>query len=314
MSEDEPMPDLLDVAHDISCALNRNDPVVALESSFIAQGLPSDVGVSTALAMQEAITAAGATPATIGVIEGIVRVGLSREEIERLAGGEAAKIAARDIPYAVARKLDGGTTVSATARIASVAGIPIMATGGIGGVHRGFADSHDISADLWEMARTPIIIVCSGVKSVLDISATAEWLESHSIPVYGYQTDELPAFYSRSSGVKVPKLENALDLAEILNVSAGAFGLRSAILIAVPAPESAEIDVSKEIAKATHQAVEQGIKGKEITPFLLKRVGELTGGKSIESNVALLKNNAKVAADIACALSETSNRRMGFTI
>jgi len=308
------MSDPLDVSHDISCALNRSEPVVALESSVIAQGLQPDIGIPTALAMQEAITASEAVPATIGVIEGKVRVGLSQEDIEKLAGGEAAKIAARDIPYAVARKLDGGTTVSATARIASVAGIPIMATGGIGGVHRGFMESHDISADLWEMVRTPIIIVCSGIKSVLDIPATAEWLESHSVPVYGYQTDELPAFYSRKSGVKVAKLEDAMDLAEILKLSAGAFGLRSAILIGVPVPESAEMDVSREIAEATRSAIEQGIKGKEITPFLLKRVGELTGGKSIESNVALLKNNAKVAAEIACALSEVSNRRMGFTV
>ncbi len=190
-----------------------------------------------------------------------------------------------------------------------------MATGGIGGVHRGFMESLDISSDLWELARTPVIVVCSGVKAVLDIAATAEWLESHSIPIYGFGTDDLPAFYSRSSGIKVPKIESAEDLADMLKISGWAFGLRSAVLIAVPIPEEAELDISDEIEQAVRDASYKEVSGKELTPYLLKRVDELTGGRSVNSNVALLKNNAKVAGEIARAISETpSSRRIGFLV
>lgn len=309
------MPDALNISHEVTGALNRNQGVVALESSLIAHGLPANVNTATAIEMEDAVRAAGCMPATIGIIEGEVKVGLTKEEIERLGEGKAAKICARDIPYVIAKKLDGGTTVSATARIANAAGIIVMATGGIGGVHQGFAESLDISSDLWELARTPIIVVCSGAKAVLNVAATFEWLESHSVPVYGFGTDELPAFYSRSSGIKVPKVESAAELAEMLKTSGWAFGLRSAVLIAVPIPEEAELDISDEIEQAVRDADDKGISGKDLTPYLLKRIDELTYGKSVESNAALLKNNAKVAGEIAQAISETtSSRRIGFLV
>ncbi len=307
------MSDTLNISPEITAAINHNQAVVALESSVIAHGLPKPVNAETALAMEDAVRSAGAVPATIGVIEGAAKVGLTREEIERLAEGTAAKLGARDLPYAIAKKIDGGTTVSGTIRVAASAGIGVMATGGIGGVHRDFAESMDISADLWELARTPVVVVCSGIKAVLDIRATSEWLESHSVPIYGYGTDELPAFYSRKSGISVPKLEGCGELAEMLKVAGGAFGMRSAIIIAVPIPQESELDVSGEVESAAREAVENGIRGKDLTPYLLKRVGELTGGRSIAANVALLKNNAAVAAEIACALTEaTSPRRIGF--
>ncbi len=305
------MKDPLDISHEISSALSRNVPVVALESSVIAQGLPADVNVETALAMEQAVRDAGAVPATIGVIEGKARVGLTREEIEKLGQGNAAKVAVRDLPGAVFGKLDGGTTVSATARIAFAAGIGVMATGGIGGVHRESATTHDVSADLWEMTRVPIVIVSSGPKAVLDVPATAEWLETHSVPVYGYQTEELPAFYSRSSGVAIPKLDCVCDAAEIIRLGFGQLALRSAVLLAVPVPEADAVDVTKEIEQAAQEAAGK-VSGKELTPWLLKRVGELTGGKSQAANISLLKNNARVAAELACALCEDNHRRMGF--
>lgn len=308
------MQDPLDISREISTALNRGEVVVALESSVIAQGLPEKVNVETALAMEENVRAAGAIPATIGVIEGKVRVGLTREEIERLGQKNAAKLAVRDLPYAIHRKMDGGATVSATARIAAAAGIPIMATGGIGGVHRGFADTLDISADLPELVRTPIAVVCSGVKAVLDVAATAEWLETYGVPVYGLGTDELPAFYSRKSGIAIPKLENVQDLAELAKVSAGAFGIRCATVIAVPVPESDEIDLSEQMRQATLEASEQGIRGKDLTPWLLARIDELSNGKALKANIALLKNNAAVAGEIACALFKETQKRMGFLV
>lgn len=308
------MQDPLDISHGISCALNRNEAVVALESSVIAQGLPPDVSVRTALEMEDEVRASGAVPATVGVIEGKIRVGLTGEEIERLARGQTAKLAVRDVPYAVARNLDGGTTVSATARTASAAGISVMATGGVGGVHRGWARTGDVSADLWELARTPIIVVCSGVKAVLDVAATAEWLESHSVPIYGYQTAELPAFYARSSGISIPQLDSAEAVAELARLCGGVLGMRCAMVVAVPPPAEQTLDVSSHIEQAVSEAAEQGIIGKALTPWLLSRVGELTGGKSVEANIALLKNNARVAAEIAAALLEDSQRRMGFVV
>ncbi|MCE5313650.1 MAG: pseudouridine-5'-phosphate glycosidase [Armatimonadota bacterium] len=304
----------LDISHEISSALNRNQPVVALESSVIAQGLPSPANIETALAMEQAVKNAGAMPATIGVIDGKIRVGLTEDEIKKLAEGKAAKLAVRDIPYSLAKKIDGGTTVSATARIATIAGIPVMATGGIGGVHRGASDTFDISADLWELARTPILVVCSGAKAVLDIHATAEWLETHGVPVYGYGTTELPAFYSTSTGISIPKVDDADELAEVLKLSGSAVGARCAAIIAVPVPQSDEVLAAEHIEKAIHEASEKGIKGKQLTPYLLNRVGELTDGKSTKSNISLLINNAKVAAEIACALNAEHDRRMGFVV
>jgi len=306
------MNDLLDITNEIKLALNRNEPAVAIESSVIAQGLPAGINVETALKMEDAARRGGAVPATVGVIGGRLRIGLTREEMELIGDGHAAKVAARDIPYAVAHKLDGGTTVSATMRIAVPAGIPVIVTGGIGGVHRGFADSLDISADLWELAHTPAVVVCSGVKAVADITATAEWLETHGIPVYGFGTDEFPAFYSRSSGIPIPRVDSPEELAGVLKVAFGAVGLRSAVLVAVPIPEENEVDASAAVEQAVREADQQGIKGKMLTPYLLRRVAELTDGKSLQANVALLVNNAGVAAAIAAAMERQSRRRIGF--
>ena len=302
----------LDISQEIGSALNRGEPVVALESSVIAQGLPTRINVETALAMEENVRKSGATPATVGVIEGKLRVGLTTDEIEKLGKRQADKLAVRDLPYAVTRKLDGAATVSSTIRIAFAAGIGVTATGGIGGVHRDFAQTGDVSADLWELARTPMIVVCSGAKSVVDVPATAEWLETRGVPVYGFETDDLPLFYSRSSGIKIPKLDGAREVADIATLFGGAMGMRCAMLITVPVPKSSDLDVSSEVEQAEKDAARKGIKGKELTPYLLHRVGELTKGKSVDSNVALLKNNAKVAGEIAVSLAEDSQRRVGF--
>ncbi len=308
------MEDPLDISHEISCALNRNEPVVALESSVIAHGLPRPVNVQAAIHAEEQVRGAGAVPATIGVIEGKIRVGLTKSEIEKLGKKTAAKLAARDLPYAVATKLDGGTTVSATVRVASAVGISVVATGGIGGVHIGFDRTHDVSADLWELARTPIIVVCSGAKAVLDVHATMEWLETHGVPVYGFETDELPAFYSRSSGIAVPKLEGVDDMAEVARLSGGMMGMRCAMVVAVPIPKRSEVGATKQIEQAAREASDKGISGKDLTPYLLDKVGKLTKGKSTDANLALLNNNAKVAAKIAGALARRADARMGFTV
>lgn len=304
----------IDISQEVKSAQNRNAPVVALESSLIAHGLPKPENVETALAMEEIIREAGVTPATIGMIEGKIKIGLSKEEIARLGEGQAPKIAVRDIPYTVAKKSDGGFSVSSTARIAASQGILLMATGGIGGVHRGASETFDISADLWELARTPIIVVCSGAKSVLDINATMEWLETHSVPVYGFETSEMPAFYSRSTGINVPEADGASDLAEIAKVAGAASGARSATVVAVPVPEADEVMAESYLSKALQEAEKQAITGKDLTPFLLKRVGELSEGRTIKCNIALLKNNARVAAEIAKALFEEDKRRIGFMV
>ncbi|MGI6296317.1 MAG: pseudouridine-5'-phosphate glycosidase [Armatimonadota bacterium] len=302
------MKDPLDISHEISCALNRGQAVVALESSVLAHGLPSPVNIETALAMEQNVQEAGAVPATIGVIDGKIRVGLSHEEIEILGKGGTAKLAARDLPDACATEINGGTTVSATARIAAAVGINVMATGGIGGVHRG--NANDISADLWEMTRTPIAIVCSGPKAVLDVPATAEWLESHSVPVYGFKTTILPAFYAAQTDITIPGYDTIDKLADTIKLGFGAMGVRSSIMVAVPGPEA--FDVSREVEEAIKQAEQNQIRGKQLTPWLLDKIAELTNGRSIESNVALLKNNAQIAAELACALVNEERRRMGF--
>lgn len=309
------MQDPLEISREIKSALNRNEPVVALESSVIAQGLPSPVNVETALAMEAAVREAGAVPATIGIIEGKIKLGLSAEEIERLGKGGAAKASVRDIPYLLAKKEDAGTTVAATMRIAAGAGINVMATGGIGGVHRGFGESFDISADLWELARTPMLVVCSGAKAIVDIPATMEWLETHSVPVYGLGVEEMPAFYSRSSGIRVPKVDDVCELCALVKATVASLGMRSGVLIAAPVPEEDEAKSSATaIEQAVREAADKGIKGAALTPYLLSRVSELTDGKSQQANISLLKNNARIAGEIASALAEDTRRRMGFTV
>lgn len=305
------MKDPLNISHEVSCALNRGAAVVALESSLIAHGLPAPVNVETALAMEQEVRDAGALPATIGVIDGEIRIGLTVEEIQKLGDGGSAKLAVRDLPNACTTGIDGGVTVSATVRAAAAAGITVMATGGIGGVHRG-SSTADVSADLWEMTGTPIAIVCSGPKAILDVPATIEWLESHSVPIYGYKTDTLPAFYTAKSEINVPEMSGVDQLAEVIKMTFGALGMRSSVLIAVPVPQSDDVDLSAQIEEAIRQADAEAITGKQMTPWILAKIAELSNGRSVASNVALLKNNARIAARLACALHGNERPRMGF--
>ena len=304
----------LDISKEVKEALNYNKPVIALESSVIANGLPVSINIRTALELEEVVKENGGVPATIGIVDGKIKVGLSKEEIEKLGDGSAFKCSARDIAYSIVNKQTAGTTVSATARIANASGIFIMSTGGIGGVHKNFSSSLDISQDLWTMVRTPITIVCSGPKAVLDVDATAEWLETFGVPIYGLFTDELPAFYSSKSGVTIPKLESIDDLINILKVSRGELGNQCSIVVAVPIPKENELDINKEIEAATTEAQNNGVHGKELTPYLLSKLNEMTNGKSIEANIALLKNNAKIATEIALKTLCDKERRMGFLV
>ena len=284
-------------------ALEEAAPIVALESTVIAHGLPYPANLETARAMEEVVREHGAHPATIAIIDGVFRVGLSDSELEYLATSRRIrKVSRRDLPVAAARGEDGATTVAATATIAAWAGIPIFATGGIGGVHRD--PPYDISNDLPTLASVPVAVVCSGAKSVLNLRATLEWLETAGIPVIGYETDEFPAFYSRRSGLPVDvRVDNAVEAAAIIAAGLG-MGL-GGILVAVPVPEEEELaaeELEAAITSALMEAQARGVEGSASTPFLLKWVGRETEGASIKANVALLENNAAVAAEIAVAL------------
>lgn len=291
---------------EVQAALDDNLPLVALESSLIAHGLPYPENIETAQRLEEVVREHEAVPATIAVIGGRIKVGLSEEDLKRLARGQGIrKVSRRDLPIVVAKGLDGATTVAATMYIASLAGIRVMATGGIGGVHRGAGQSLDISADLPELARTKVAVVCAGPKAILDLALTREWLETHGVPILGYGTEELPAFYSRSSGLPADcRVDGPEEAARIIHAK-WELGLEGGVLIAVPVPAEAEIprDVMEEaIAGALAAAEGQGIKGKALTPFLLAQLNELTDGASLRANIALLQNNAAVAAEIARAL------------
>lgn len=292
------------LSEEIKAAIKENRPIVALESTVIAQGLPRPLNLETAFELQQIVRENGAVPATIAVFDGIPHVGLNREQIEFLAESkEIIKLSRRDLPFALARRLNGATTVATTTFFAHRAGIKVFATGGIGGVHRGSLP--DVSADLPELAKTPITIVCAGAKSVLDLPATREWLETHGVCLVGWQTDELPAFYSRLSGLKVDvRVETPMEAAEIIRAR-NEFNLPNAVLIAVSVPVEAEIPaetVEKFLENALREADEQKISGKNITPFLLRRMAEQSGGATLNANIALLKQNAAVAAQIAHAL------------
>ena len=295
------------VSEEVSVALDQHQPVVALESTVIAHGLPYPQNLETALKCEAIVRESGAIPATIAVFGGEFCVGLDREQLQRLATDKnIRKISRRDLPIAVANKLDCATTVATTAFIAYRAGIRIFATGGIGGVHRGF--SADVSADLPELAQTPITVVCSGAKIVLDLPATREWLETHGTTVLGWQCDEMPAFYSRSSGLSVDeRVDSAEEVAAIAAARDG-LDLKSSVLVTVPVPGEFEIDreeLETILAEALKLADENGIHGKEITPFLLAQMSEKSGGRTLGANIALLHNNARVAAGIAaCSLIE----------
>ena len=296
----------INLSEEVASAISDARPVVALESTVIAHGLPYPQNIDTALKLESVIRESGAVPATIAVFGGEFCVGIDRGQIEQLATRkDIRKISRRDLPIAIAKKLDCATTVATSLFIAHMAGIKVFATGGIGGVHRGF--SADISADLPELAQTPITVVCSGAKIVLDLPATREWLETHGVTVLGWQCDEMPAFYSRSSGLDVDeRVETAADVSQIA-AARDDLGLKNSILVTVPVPKEFEIardELESILADPLDRADAHGIRGKEVTPFLLAQMSEHSGGRTLAANIALLENNARVAAEIATALSE----------
>ena len=294
----------LDISPEVAEALNSGKPVVALESTIISHGMPYPRNVETALLVEQTIRENGAVPATIAIIGGRLKAGLSKDEIEYLgkSGRNVAKTSRRDIAALVARKADGATTVTTTMMIAHMAGISIFATGGIGGVHRSAEVTMDISADLEELGNTPVMVVCAGAKSILDLGLTLEYLETKGVPVIGYGTDELPAFYTRHSGFGVDyRADSPEELAAMFKAQRG-LGLKGGMLVTNPIPEEYSMDkavIDAAIDQAIKEASEKGIKGKETTPFLLAKVVELTGGDSLDSNIALVLNNARLAAKTA---------------
>lgn len=297
------MHEALVVHPDVADALAAHRPVVALESTVIAHGLPYPQNAQVARDMENAVRAEGATPATIAVLAGRAHIGLTAEHVEHLATGKhIAKLSRRDIAACLAQKRDGATTVSATMILAHLAGISVFATGGIGGVHRG--QRTDVSADLTELSRTPVVVVCAGAKAILDLDATLEWLETAGVPVLGYGANDFPAFYSRSSGLPVDVRVDSPEQAAAIVHTHWALGLGSGLLLTVPVPAAAETPrqvIEAAIARALAEA--EGVRGKDVTPFLLRRVSDLTGGASLRANLALLMNNARVAARLAVALA-----------
>ena len=302
----------LDVAPEVQEALKAGKPVVALESTIISHGMPYPQNVETALNVEKIIRENGAVPATIAVIGGRLKAGLSKDEIDYLGktGTKVAKASRRDLPVLVAEGRDGATTVTTTMIIAHMAGIKIFATGGIGGVHRGAQQTFDISADLEELAHTPVMVVCAGAKSILDLGLTLEYLETHGVPVIGYGTEELPAFYTRKSGFKVDyRIDTPAELAKAFHVKRE-IGLEGGMLVTNPIPEEYSMDhevINKAIDEAVEEAKKLGIHGKETTPFLLAKIKDLTGGDSLASNIQLVYNNARLAAKTAaelCALEK----------
>ena len=298
---------LLDIRAEVADALAEGRPVVALESTLITHGLPYPINVETAVAMENAVRASGAIPATIAVLGGHITVGIGPSEIEYLAdrpAGSVRKCSRRDLSIAIALREDAATTVAGTMIVAHMAGIRIFATGGIGGVHRGHP--FDVSADLKELGQTPVAVVCSGAKSILDLPLTLEYLETQGVPVIGFGTDTLPSFYSRSSGLAIDaRIETAAEAAAII-ASAERLALGHGLLFTVPVPQPDEMPsevAEAAIAQATAEADAQGIHGKALTPFVLDRVTTLTEGVSRRANVSLLVNNARVAGEIASALA-----------
>ena len=296
----------LDVNPEVAAAVAAGKPVVALESTIISHGMPYPQNVETALNVEKVIRENGAVPATIAILGGRLKAGLTPEEIEYLGktGQAVTKASRRDLPVIVAKGMDGATTVTTTMMIAHMAGINIFATGGIGGVHRGAETTMDISADLEELANTPVMVVCAGAKSILDLGLTLEYLETHGVPVLGYGTKELPAFYTRRSGFEVDyRVDSPEELAKIFKVQRD-LGLKGGILVTNPIPEEYAMDfdvINKAIDEAIAQSVKEGIHGKATTPYLLAKVKDLTGGDSLASNIQLVYNNAALAAKTACA-------------
>ena len=299
----------LDVAPEVAEAIKAGKPVVALESNIISHGMPYPQNVETALNVEKVLRDNGAVPATIAIIGGRLKAGLSKDEIEYLGktGQAVTKVSRRDLPLIVSKEMDGATTVATTMIIAAMAGIRIFATGGIGGVHRGAQQTFDISADLEELAMTPVTVVCAGAKAILDLPLTLEYLETKGVPVLGYQTKELAAFYTRHSGLSVDyQIDSPAELAKAIHVKSE-LGMQGGILVSNPIPEEYSMApevINKAIDQAVKEAEEQGVHGKETTPFLLARVKELTGGDSLDSNIQLVYNNAKLAAQTAVELSK----------
>ena len=302
------MNDMINIAPEVQAALAGNKAVVALESTLITHGLPYPTNVETALAMEAAVRKSGAVPATIAILKGKITVGISASEIERLGAlpySSVRKCSRRDLPIAVGLGEDAATTVAGTMIVAHMAGIRVFATGGIGGVHRGAP--FDVSADLIELGRTPVAVVCSGAKSILDLPLTLEVLETQGVPVLGFGIDSLPAFYTRSSGLPIDARIDSPEQAAQIIAAAQKIGAKHGILITVPVPEVDELpsaSAEKAIQQATDEAAAQGVHGKAVTPFVLNRVSELTEGESRRANVALLVNNARTGGLIAVALSK----------
>ena len=298
----------LDIKPEVKEALEQGRPVVALESTIIAHGMPYPRNVETALAVEEVIRSKGAVPATIAIIKGVIKVGLTPEEIEYLGTAEGVlKVSRRDFPVAISQKADGATTVAGTMMAAAMAGIKVFVTGGIGGVHRGAGESHDISADLEALQNTDVTVVCAGVKSILDIAGTLEYLETKGVPTVTCGGDYFPAFYSRSSGIPAElRIDDPKDIAAMIKAK-DELGLGGGVLVACPVPEEDEIPFEKMdavIKEALKECEEQGIKGKRITPFLLSKVKDLTEGASLEANIRLVLHNAEIGTEIACGLAE----------
>jgi pseudouridylate synthase len=297
---------LLDIAPEVADALAAKRPVVALESTIITHGMPFPENVETAREVEAVVRGNGAVPATIAILDGRIRIGLSDRDLERLAQASyVVKASGRDLGAVLARAGSAGTTVSATMLAASIAGIKVFATGGVGGVHRGAEETFDISADLSELGRTEVTVVCAGVKSILDIPKTLEFLETQRVPVYAFGTDDFPAFYTRSSGLKADHRFDTIETLARAIALHSALGTGTGTLVANPIPEAdalAPAFIDRAIADAVAEAKTKGISRKELTPFLLARINELSGGKSLKANIALVKNNAAVAARLAAAL------------
>ncbi len=297
----------LDVAPEVAEALAAGKPVVALESTIISHGMPYPQNVETALNVENIIRENGAVPATIAILGGRLKVGLSKDEIDYLGkkGLDVVKASRRDVPVLVAKKEDGAATVATTMLIAAMAGIKVFATGGIGGVHRGAEVTMDISADLEELAMTPVMVVCAGAKAILDLGLTMEYLETKGVPVLGYQTKELPAFYTRKSGFSVDyEMDTPAEIAAAWTAKLE-LGMKGGMLVTNPIPEEYSMDhdyINKCIDEAIEEMKAKGIKGKETTPFLLAKVKDITGGSSLDANIQLVYNNAKLASQIACEM------------
>ncbi len=302
------MNDALSIDPEVRAVLERKGAVVALETTVISHGLPRPENLETARGLEAIVRGLGAAPATIGVLAGRIRIGLRDPEIEHFANGSGIrKLSSADLPYAVATGADGATTVAATIVCAQMAGVEVVATGGIGGVHRGAESSYDISADLTQLAKTPVTVVCSGAKAILDLPKTLEMLETLGVTLITYRSDDFPAFWSRSSGLPSPlRSESVDDLARIVRTKR-ALGLGSGIIVANPVPKADEIPFAEIIAHieaATKEAQTRGISGKALTPFLLDRIATSTSGRSLATNIALLRANARLAALLALAVSE----------